>query len=126
VVQVERQGLSMSNYFEPVMAPELTDPAISRLLSLFPNAAPLHIPVRVGLPIRAKGATEKTAIMFGVNDTAIFLIDFPLCGGEAVLVRPATGSAEAPAVVVASIPKGRGLAVAVRFYDGIPRWFARA
>jgi hypothetical protein len=126
VLQVEKQEFSMSNFYEPSISPELSDPSIGRLLSLFPNAAPVHIPVRVGLPIRAKGASERTAIMFGFNDTAIFLVNFPLCGGEAVRVKPAVGPGEASAVVVALMPKGRGLAVAVRFNEGIPKWFARA
>ena len=116
----------MSSYYEPGIAPELSDPAFGRLLSLFPDAAPVHIPVRVALPVRAKGASEKTTIMFGAYDTAIFLVNFPLCGGEAVQVKPAVGPGEASAVVVALMPKGRGLAVAVRFHEGIPKWFARA
>jgi hypothetical protein len=126
VLQMERQEFSTSSYYEPGIVPELSDPAFGRLLSLFPNAAPVHIPVRVGLPVRAKGASEKTTIMFGVNDTAIFMVDFPLCGGESVQLKPASGPGIASAVVVALMPKGRGLAVAVRFHDGIPKWFARA
>jgi hypothetical protein len=124
VQQLERQEFSMSNYYEPAIAPELSDPAIGRLLSLFPSATPLHIPVRVGLPVRARGAVEKTAVMFGANDIAIFLVDYPLYGGESVHVRPAGGRSEASAVVVALIPKGKGLAVAVRFDQGVPKWFA--
>ena len=124
--QVVRQEFSMSNSYEAAIMPELSDPAIGRLLSLFPSATPLHIPVCVGLPGRAKGAVEKTSIMFGVNDTAIFLVDYPLCGGELVQVKPAAGKGEASAVVVALIPKGRGVAVAVRFDQGVPKWFARA
>ena len=116
----------MNNYYEPAIMPELSDPAIGRLLSLFPGATPLHIPVRVGLPVRAKGAVEKTSIMFGANDTAIFLVDYTLYGGEFVQVRLAAGKGEASAVVVALIPKGKGLAVAVRFDRGVPEWFAKA
>jgi hypothetical protein len=126
VLQMERQGFSMNNIYETGFIPEQTDPAYNRLLSLFPNASPVNIPVRVGLPIKAKGASEKTTIMFGFNDTAIFLVNYPLCGGDAVRLKPATGQGEVPAVVVALMPKGRGLAVAVRFNEGVPRWFARA
>ncbi len=116
----------MSNYYEPAIMPELSDPAIGRLLSLFPGATPLHIPVRVGLPVRAKGAVERTSIMFGANDTAILLVDYPLYGGELVQVRPAAGKGEASAVVIALMSKGHGLSVAVRFNQGVPKWFAKA
>jgi hypothetical protein len=121
-----RQEFSMSNFFEPAIMPELSDPSIGRLLSLFPNISPVHIPVRVGFPSRAKGASERATIMFRVNDTAILVVNYPLHGGESIRVRPAAGAGEAPAVVVASMPKGRGLAVAVRFHEGVPRWFGRA
>jgi hypothetical protein len=119
------QEFSMSNYYEPAISPELSDPAIGRLLSLFPRATPMHIPVRVGLPGRAKGAIEKTSIMFRADDTAIFLVEYQLYGGECVRVKPAVGAGEASAVVIASMSKGSGLAVAVRFTEGAPRWFAR-
>ena len=126
MLQMERQEFSANTYFEPAIMPELSDPSISRLVSLFPNISPANIPVRVGLPSRAKGASEKTTIMFRVNDTAIFVVNYPLYGGEAIRVRPATGTGEAAAVVVALMPKGRRLAVAVRFHEGVPRWFGRA
>lgn len=116
----------MNSYCETATATELADPSISRLLSLFPNAAPANITVRVGLPLRTKGASERSTITFANNDTAILQVDFPLCCGEFVRVAHAAGPGEAPAVVVALIPRGRGLAVAVRFTQGVPRWFDRA
>jgi hypothetical protein len=116
----------MSNCFEPAITPELADPGFSRLLSLFPSAAPLHLPVRVALPHRAKGATKKCTILFGVNDYAILSVDYPLNCGEVVRVRSAAVPGEAPAVVVAMIPKGQGATVAVRFLEGVPKWFRKA
>lgn len=126
MLQIEGQPFSTSKYFEPAITPELGDPGLGRLLSLFPNVASLHVPVRVALPDRAKGASEKSTIQFGVSDTAIFNVNYPLNCGEAVRVKPSVGSGEAPAVVVAMIPKGKGTTVAVRFLEGVPRWFARA
>ncbi len=126
MLQVEGQQFSMSNHFEPAISPEMGDAGLGRLLSLFPNVASLHVPVRVALPARAKGVSEKSTIQYGASDTAIFNVNFPLNCGEAVRVKPSVGSGEAPAVVVAMMPKGRATTVAVRFVDGIPRWFHRA
>ena|SRR5690348_10441366 len=103
-----------------------SDPALSRLLPLFPTARPAHIPVRVGLPSRAKGAVEKTIIMFRGHDTVMFLVDYPLYGGEAVQLRQSFGPREAPAKVVALMPNGKGAAVAVRFFEEIPKWIFKA
>jgi hypothetical protein len=126
VLQLEQKVFSTHSYFSAGRPPEMNDQAFDRLLSLYPKAAPVRIPVRVGLPVRAKGAIEQTTIMFGADDTAMFLVNFPLCGGESVRVKPSLGRGEVSAVVVALMPKGRGSAVAVRFHEGVPKWFARA
>ena len=126
MLQVEGQQFTMSNYLEPAISPELGEPGLGRLLSLFPNVASLHVPVRVALPARAKGMSEKSTIQFGVSDTAIFNVNFPLNCGEAVRLKPSVGSGEVPAVVVAIMPKGSATTVAVRFLDGAPRWIHRA
>ena len=102
------------------------DPALSRLLLLFPSAKPVTIPILVGLPGRAKGRIENTTVMFRASETAIFSLNFPVCGGEALLLRSPGEAGAASAVVVALIPYGRGLAVAVRFHEGTPRWFLKA
>ena len=116
----------MINFPEPAISPELAEPSVGRLLSLFPNVASLHVPVRVALPARARGMSERSTIQFGVSDTAIFNVNFPLTCGEAVRVKPSVGSGEAHAVVVAMLPKGRATTVAVRFLEGAPRWIHRA
>jgi hypothetical protein len=126
VLQMEGPQFSTSKFFEPAITPELGDPGLGRLLSLFPNVASVHVPVRVALPARAKGASEKSTIQFGISDTAIFNVSYPLNCGEAIRVKPSVGSGEVPAVVVAMMPKAKGATVAVRFLDGVPRWFARA
>ena len=126
MLQLDQDESSVGKFGDTSFIPELGDPAINRLLSLYPNAAPAKIPVRVGLPTRAKGAIEKTTIMFRVKDTVIFMVSSLVCGGEPVQLKPAAGYGQADGVVVASMPKGRGLAVAVRFQDGVPKWLARA
>lgn len=126
MLQVEQKVFSTRSYIGAGHPPEVSDQVFDRLLSIFPKAWPVRIPIRVGLPVRAKGAIEQTTIVFGSDDTAMFLTDFPLYGGEAVRVKPSSGRGEASAVVVALMPKGRGSAVAVRFHEGVPKWFAKA
>lgn len=126
MLQVEGQQHSAVNYFESAISPEMLDPCLGRLLSLFPNVASLHIPVRVALPARAKSASEKCMIQFGGKDTIIFSVNYPLSCGEAVRVKPSAGPGEASAVVVAMMPRGRGATVAVRFIEGSPRWIGMA
>lgn len=115
-----------SRDFNPAATIGSNDPALGRLLPLFPSAKPAHIPIRVGLPTRAKGAVQKSTIMFRGHDTVIFLVDYPLYGGEAVQLRQSAGPREASATVVALMPNGRGAAVAVRFFDEIPKWIFKA
>lgn len=121
----------MLTFKEPIMSsPYSTEsqsdsgkPAINSLLSLFPRAKPARIRVQVGLPARAKGASENSIIMFRAHDTAIFYMNFPIHGGEAVVLRTSSSHDAMPAVVIALMHDGPGLAVAVRFMEGIPRWF---
>lgn len=126
MLQMEKQESITGREYNPTVSIGSNDPAMGRLLPLFPSAKPANIPVRVGLPVRAKGAVEKTTIMFRGHDTVIFLVDYPLYGGEAVQLRQSTGPREASATVVALMPNGRGAAVAVRFLEEIPRWLFRA
>ena len=125
-MQAEVQQYPAVKFFESSIGAEALDPCLSRLLSLFPHVASLHVPVRVALPGRAKGASEKSMIQFGDNHTAILSVNYPLSCGEAVRVKPSAGSGESSAVVVAMIPKGQGTTVAVRFLDGAPKWISRA
>jgi hypothetical protein len=126
VLQAEKVQSMTSGNFIPQAAIGSNDPAMGRLLPLFPSARPANIPVRVGLPTRAKGAVEKTTIMFRGHDTVIFSVDYPLYGGEAVQLRQSAGPREASAKVVALMPNERGAAVAVRFLDEIPKWIFKA
>jgi hypothetical protein len=126
VLQVAGQEVSMNNYFETSMLSEMTDPGFSRLLTLFPKAEAVNIPVRVALPARAKGATEESTINMGFSDTAIFTVKYPLYCGEALRMKPSRGIGDAPAVVVAMVPRGQNTAVAVRFIKGVPKWFRTA
>ena len=126
MLQVEEQQYPAARYFESAISPEVLDPCLGRLLSLFPNVASLHIPVRVALLAHAKGTSEKCMIQFGGKDTVIFSVNYPLCCGEVVRVKPSVGSGEASAVVVAMMPKGSGTTAAVRFLEGSPQWIGMA
>ena len=126
MLQAGKQESGTSYEFNPISAFGSNDPALGRLLPLFPSAKPAHIPVRVGLPGRAKGAVEKTTIMYRGHDTAIFLLDYPLHGGDAVQMRSAAGPRESAAQVVALMPNGQSTAVAVRFLEEVPKWLLKA
>ena len=126
MLQIIKQE-SVGNYnYNPTDLFGSGEPAFNRLLPLFPSAKPAKIPVRVGLPGRANGAFEKTTIMFRGHDTAIFSLNFPIFGGEALQLRAPSAPRETQAIVVALMPKGRGLAVAVRFLEEVPRWLLKA
>ena len=126
MLQTVKPG-TVGNYnYNPPDLPGSGEPALNRLLPLFPSAKPANIPVRVGLPGRAKGACEKTTIMFRGHDTAIFSLTFPIYGGEALQLRAPSTARDTQAIVVALMPNGQGLAVAVRFVDELPKWFLKA
>jgi hypothetical protein len=125
-MQMEKQEFAASHDYNLSGLLGSSDPALGRLLPLFPSAKPANIPVRVGLPERAKGASEKTTIMFRGHDTAIFSLNFPIYGGEALQLRTSSGPRETQAIVVALMPNGQGFAVAVRFLEEVPKWFLKA
>ncbi|HLY62598.1 MAG TPA: hypothetical protein VKV95_17790 [Terriglobia bacterium] len=126
MLQLEKQISTTNRDFIPPAAIGSNDPALGRLLPLFPSAKPANIPIRLGLPTRAKGAAEKTTIMFRGHDTVIFMVNYPLYGGEEVQLRQSAGPREASAKVVALMPNERGAAVAVRFFEEIPKWIFKA
>ncbi len=126
MLQIAKQDSVTSGEYNQVCGFGSNDPALGRFLLLFPSAKPAHIPVRVGLPGRAKGAVEKTTIMYRGHDTAIFLLDYQLHGGDAVQLRSTLAPRESAAQVVALMPNGQGSAVAVRFLEEVPRWLLKA
>ena len=126
MVRPEIQELVTSTRPEPSCSPSTNESPLAILLSLYPDARPVHIPIRVGLPFRTKGKCETTTITFRSRDAAFFLLNTPLIGGETVVLQPSAGPIHTPAVVVAVMPNGRASAVAARFHEGIPRWFLMA
>ena len=113
--------MATANSFEtPVAA--AADTALSRLLSLFPDAQPARIPVRIQMPSRTKGARESTMVIYKTRDTAIFSLQSTVFGGESVLLQHPADPKVTPAVAIALIPNGPGWAVAARFLEGTPRW----
>jgi hypothetical protein len=126
LLQAKKIEPVMSFIYDQPNSPGSNHPALIRLLPLFPSAKPVNIPVRVDLPGKAKGASEKTTIVFRSHDTAIFFVNYPLNGGDTVQLRASTGPRENPVVVIALMPNGPGWVVAVRFLDEVPKWFQKA
>ncbi len=103
-------------------APESNDPPLSRLLNLFPAARPMNIAV-VAETKGAKPQSEKTNIVAGSADIAVFQVKFPITGTRNLQVRPVLEKDANEGTIVALMPYGRGLAVAVRFSEA-PKWLA--
>ncbi len=116
--------LTATRTLNPAIA-AATESTLGGLLNLFPAARRLYVTVTVDLPIRVKGASEKTTILFGTPDTAIFLLKFPVGSGTKLSLRPVAESRAAQAVVDAVMLCEQGLAVAVRFQH-VPKWFNEA
>lgn len=125
MIQVQKQVPVVTNQYDAGSA-AAADLALNRLLSLYPDAKPVRIPVRVQLPPRGKNARETTTIAYKTRDAAIFSMKFPLCGGETILFHHAAESGAASAVAVALMPNGSSWAVAARFLDGPPRWILKS
>jgi hypothetical protein len=99
---------------------------IRRLVSLFPNAKPAYIPLRVKPAFGSDDVYEKTSALFVAPDAVIFRSDTPHRNGEALLLRHVASSDEYPATVVAVIYDETRMAVAVHFLDGLPKWLQTA
>jgi hypothetical protein len=125
LIQVQKQVPVATNHHDAA-SQAANDTALNRLLSLYPDAKPVRIPVRVQLPPRGKGARETTMIAYKTRDSALFSMKFPLCGGEKIMLYHSVESGAAPAVAVALMPDGANWAVAARFVDGTPRWILKS
>ena len=126
MLQMERLEPEMIRDYDPPTSTASIDPSLGRLVRLFLGAKPARIPIRVEFPGRANGASERTTIIFRGHDTAIFFVNYPLTGGDTVLLRSTSVPRGTPVVVVAVMHNGPGLAVAVRFVDEVPKWFLKA
>lgn len=99
---------------------------IRRLVSLFPNAKPAYIPIRVKPPFGTDDIYEKTSALFVAHDAVIFRSNGLHRNGEALLLRHFASPDEHPATVVAVLYDEGRMAVAVRFLDGLPKWLQAA
>ncbi len=109
-----------SPILKPASQAESIDPPLSRLLNLFPAARIVNTPIQVEKP--ESTASEKTGILAGTADTAIFVVKFPVTSGTTLRIRPLQGSGGQTAIVIALMPYDRGLVVAARF-QSVPQWF---
>jgi hypothetical protein len=110
----------------PGALPRPTQGDIRRLVSLFPNAKPVYIPLRVRPPFGTDAVCEKTSALFLAQDAVIFLSNRPHHNGETLLLRHFASSDENQATVVAVLYDDTRMAVAVRFVDGLPKWIQAA
>lgn len=97
---------------------------ISRLLTLFPKAKRVNIPMLVRVVADGKEVWdwEKDWIMYVAADSAIFPSNLPLRGNETLMFRRPGESAMTPGVVVAMQYDGARVIVAVRFVTSLPEW----
>jgi len=105
-------------------APASAEGEISRLLTLFPRAKRVNIPMLVRVLADGKEVWdwEKDWIMYVAADSAIFPSNLPLRGNETLLFRRPGESEATSGVVVAMQFDGTRVIVAVRFLNGLPEW----
>lgn len=94
---------------------------IRRLVSLFPNAKPAYIPIRVKPPLGSDDASEKTSALFVAQDAVIFWSKDAHRIGEGLLLRHFANPDEYPATIVAVLYDESRMAVAVHFPNGLPK-----
>jgi len=99
---------------------------ISRLLTLFPKAKRVNIPMLVRIVTEGKEAWdwEKDWIMYVGADSAIFPSNLPLRGNETLMFRRPGEPEMTPGVVVAMQYDGARVIVAVRFVNSLPEWLS--
>jgi len=105
-------------------APASVEGEISRLLTLFPKAKRVNIPMLVRVVSEGKEVWdwEKDWIMYVSADSAIFPSNLPLRGNETLMFRRPGESETTPGVVVAMQFDGARVIVAVRFVNSLPEW----
>jgi len=97
---------------------------ISRLLTLFPKAKRVNIPMLVRIVTGGKEVWdwEKVWIIYVGADSAIFPSNLTLRGNETLMFRRPGESDMTAAVVVAMQYDGPRVIVAARFVSGTPEW----
>ena len=108
-------------------ASALREESTTRLAKFFPNATPIHLPVR--LTRAANGSTpfsESTVIEFGTPHEVLFASTLPLEFADKLYLQNSDGSLDIEACVVALQYNGRRTAVAARFTREVSNWIIKS
>jgi hypothetical protein len=99
---------------------------VARLARFFPDAVPVHIPVRVTC-IAHEGAVpaEDAVIQFGTPQEVLFASGLPLDFEDKVRLENSDGSLDAEARIVAMQFHNGDTAVAARFLKDVTNWIIK-
>lgn len=100
---------------------------VAKLARFFPEAVPVHIPVRV-TRMGAKGTAtpaENTIIQFGTPQEVLFASGLPLDFEDKIRVENSDGSLETEAEIVALQLHNGDTAVAARFLRDVTNWIIK-
>jgi len=99
----------------------------TKLAKLFPNATPVHMPVRL---TRVSGGTtpfsESTVIEFGTPREVLFASTLPLEFADRLRLQNSDGSLDTEACVVALQYNAGRTAVAARFVRDVSNWIIKS
>jgi len=98
-----------------------------KLAKFFPDASPVHIPVRLTRVSGGGGPFfESTVIEFGTTHEVLFASSLPLEFADRLRLQNADGSLDTEACVVALQYNGGRTAVAARFTGEVSNWIIKS
>ena len=109
------------------LATSVREESTTRLAKFFPNATPVHMPVR--LTRVSSGSTpfsESTVIEFGTPREVLFASTLPLEFADKLRLQNADGSLDTEACVVALQYNTGRTAVAARFVREVSNWIIKS
>jgi hypothetical protein len=97
------------------------EPCVAKLARFFPEAVPVHLPVRV-----TRGAlSENAVIQFGTPREALFASGLALDFEDKVRLENSDGSLNTEAEIVAMQLHDGNAAVAARFLGDVTNWIIK-
>ncbi|HEX8816231.1 MAG TPA: hypothetical protein VF753_12080 [Terriglobales bacterium] len=97
----------------------------SKLAQFFPNATPVHIPVRLTRIGSGQPFSETTVIEFGTAHEVLFASTLPLEFADKLRLQNTDGSLDTEACVVALQYNAGRTAVAARFVRDVSNWIIK-
>ena len=104
----------------------LREGSTTQLAKFFPNATPIHLPVRLTRAIGTAPFSESTVIEFGTPQEVLFASTLPLEFADKLHLQNSDGSLDIEACVVALQYNGRRTAVAARFTREVSNWIIKS